>query len=243
MIETLKSSKAMKKKAMVLAAGLGTRLQDLTKNKPKALVEYRGKTLLEIVLRRLIHHGFRDIIINIHHYGGQIIEFTRSKKNFGINIEFSDETDQLLDTGGGIKRAQWFFKAEPVLVHNVDVYTDLNLDEFYNFNNDFDRLASFAVKSRPTSRPFLMDKSGLLCGWENLITGEKIISREEREIERIAYSGIGVLSPQFLDMLPSSQPYSLTPEIIEISKKHDIYLFPHNGAWKDMGKIESFEVE
>jgi NDP-sugar pyrophosphorylase family protein len=233
----------MKKKAMVLAAGLGTRLQDLTKNKPKALVEYRGKTLLEIVLRRLIHHGFRDIIINIHHCGDQIVEFTRSKKNFGINLAFSDETDQLLDTGGGIKHAEWFFKDEPVLIHNVDVYTDLNLEDLYNFNNDFDRLASFAVKSRSTSRPFLMDKNGLLCGWENHITGEKVISRDETEIERIAYSGIGVLSPLFLQMLPSPHPYSLTPEILKISKNHDIYLFPHNGAWKDMGKIESYVVE
>ena len=233
----------MKKKAMVLAAGLGTRLQNLTKDKPKALVEYRGKTLLEIVLRRLIHHGFRDIIINIHHYGDQIIDFTKSKKNFGINIAFSDETDQLLDTGGGIKHAQWFFKDEPVLIHNVDVYTDLNLDELYNFNNDFDRLATFAVKSRPTSRSFLMDKNGLLCGWENLITGEIIISREENDVERIAYSGIGVLSPKFLDMLPPAQPYSLTPEILRISGNHDIYLFTQNGAWKDMGKIESYVVE
>ncbi len=233
----------MKKKAMVLAAGMGTRLQELTKDKPKALVEYRGKTLLEIVLRRLIHHGFRDIIINVHHYADQIIEFTKSKKNFGINIVFSNETDQLLDTGGGIKNARWFFENDPVLIHNVDVYTDLNLDELYNFNNDFDRLASFAVKSRPTSRPFLMDKNGLLCGWENLTTGEKIISRQESEVERIAYSCIGVLSPQFLDMLPTAHPYSLTSEILKISKNHDIYLFPHNGAWKDMGKIESFAIE
>jgi NDP-sugar pyrophosphorylase family protein len=233
----------MKKKAMVLAAGLGTRLENLTKDRPKALVEYRGKTLLEIILRRLIHHGFRDIIINVHHYADQIVEFTKSKKNFGIRIVFSDETNQLLDTGGGIKNARWFFENDPVLIHNVDVYTDLNLEEFYNFNNDFDRLASLAVKSRPTTRPFLMNKNGLLCGWENIITGEKIISRDEKELERIAYSGIAVLSPQFIDMLPSVNVYSLIPEILNISKLHNIYLFPHLGAWKDMGKVESFLVD
>ena len=233
----------MKKKAMVLAAGLGTRLQEFTKDRPKALVEYRGKTLLEIVLRRLIHHGFRDIIINVHHYADQIVEFTRSKKNFGINIVFSDETNQLLDTGGGIKNAQWFFETDPVLIHNVDVYTDLNLDDLYNFNNDFDRLASLAVKSRPTTRPFLMDSNGLLCGWENLSTGEKIISREEKDTERIAYSCIAVLSPQFVEMLPSTKVYSLTPEILNISKTQDIYLLPHTGAWRDMGKVESYLVE
>ena len=112
-----------------MAAGMGTRLGRLTADRPKALVEYHGKALLEIVLRRLIHHGFRDIIINVHHFADQIIHFTASKKNFGANIVFSDESDQLLDTGGGIKKAGWFFENDPVLIHNVDVYTDLNLDE------------------------------------------------------------------------------------------------------------------
>ena len=225
---------------MILAAGLGTRLKELTTNKPKPLVEYRGKTLLEIVLRRLIHHGFRDVIINVHHFSEQIVGFVESKKSFGINIVFSDESNLLLDTGGGIKKASWFFENDPVLIHNVDVYTDLNLEEIYNFNNDHDHLASFAVKTRSTSRPFLMGEKDILCGWENITTGEKIITRNEQELKRIAYSGIAVLSPQFIKMLPDTGKYSLISEVLNLSKKEEIFLFPHSGAWRDMGKPESF---
>jgi NDP-sugar pyrophosphorylase family protein len=230
----------MKKRAMILAAGLGTRLMPLTENKPKALVEYRGKTLLEIILRRLIHHGFRDIVINLHHHSGKIISFVESKKNFGVNILFSDESDLLLDTGGGIKKASPLFEGEPVLIHNVDVYTDLNLDDIYNFHNDYEHLASLAVKERETTRPFLMNDKGILCGWENLVKGEKKIVREENPLFQIAYSGIAMLSPEFIDLLPPTSCYSLTPEILTIAGKHDIHLFPHSGAWKDMGRPEAF---
>jgi MurNAc alpha-1-phosphate uridylyltransferase len=231
----------MKKRAMILAAGLGTRLLPLTENKPKALVEYHGKTLLEIVLRRLIHHGYRDVVINVHHHPEKIISFVESKKNFNINILFSDESGSLLDTGGGIKKASPLFEGEPVLIHNVDVYTDLNLDDIYNFHNDYEHLATFAVKERATTRPFLMNEKGLLCGWENLLTGEKKIVRDESNLLQIAYSGVAMLSPDFISLLPEAGRYSLTPETLAIAENHDIYLFPHSGAWKDMGKPEAFE--
>jgi len=230
----------MKKRAMILAAGLGTRLMPLTENKPKALVEYRGKTLLEIVLRRLIHHGFRDVVINLHHHPEKIISFIESKKNFGINIVFSNESDQLLDTGGGIKKAFPLFEGEPVLIHNVDIYTDLNLDDLYNFHNDYENLATLAVKERETSRPFLMNDKNILCGWENKLTGEQRIIRNETSLEPIAYSGIAMLSPEFIGMLPDKGSFSLTPELLNIAGNHDIHLFPHSGAWKDMGRPEAF---
>lgn len=230
----------MKKRAMVLAAGMGTRLGELTSDRPKALVEYHGKSLLEIVLRRLIHHGFRDIIINIHHFPDQIIKFTESKKNFGVNIIFSDESDQLLDTGGGIKKAEWFFENEPVLIHNVDVYTDLNLDGIYSYHNASSHIATLAVKKRETTRPFLRNKYGLLCGWENIPDGEKIITSDDEDPERIAYSGIGVLNPEFIRLLPEGGKYPLTPEILRISKTHEIGLLEHSGIWRDMGKPEGY---
>jgi NDP-sugar pyrophosphorylase family protein len=232
----------MKKKAMVLAAGMGTRLRDLTRNKPKALVEYKGKTLLEIVLRRLIHHGFRDIIINVHHFPEQIIDFVESKRNFGIDIRFSDEAQRLLDTGGGIRKASWFFGDDHVLIHNVDVYTDLNLDELYNLHVSSGNLATLAVKDRTTTRPFLVDHDQLLCGWENLLTGEKIISRNGKDLERIAYSGIAVFSPDFIQMLPQIDVFPLVPELLRISGANEIKLFPHSGVWKDMGKPEEYIV-
>jgi len=219
---------------------MGTRLGKLTADRPKALVEYHGKALLEIVLRRLIHHGFRDIIVNIHHFPDQIIHFTASKKNFGANIVFSDESDQLLDTGGGIKKASWFFENDPVLIHNVDVYTDLNLDEIYNYHTTSSLIATLAVTKRETTRPFLRNKNGLLCGWENIPEGKKIITRNENDPERIAYSGIGVLGPEFIGLLPEAGKYPLTPEILRISKTHEIGLFEHSGTWRDMGKPEGY---
>ncbi len=225
---------------MILAAGLGTRLMPLTESKPKALVEYKGKTLLEIVLRRLIHHGFRDVVINLHHHPDKIISFIESKKNFGINIAFSNESDQLLDTGGGIKKAFPLFEGEPVLIHNVDIYTDLNLDDLYNFHNDYENLASLAVKERETTRPFLMNEDGILCGWENLVTGEKRIVRPDNSMQPIAYSGIAMLSPEFIEKLPPVSCYSLTPELLNIAGNHTVHLFPHSGAWRDMGRPEAF---
>lgn len=233
----------MKKRAMILAAGTGTRLLPLTENKPKALIEYRGKTLLEIVLRRLIHHGFRDVVINIHHFPEQIVSFIESKKNFGINIRFSDESDLLLDTGGGIKNASGLFEGDPVLIHNVDIYTDLNLEELYNFHNDFEHLATFAVKERETSRPFLMNDSNILCGWQNLESGEKKLTRDSSPLRQIAYSGIAMLSPEFIEMMPPVSVYSLTPALLEISRTNEIQLFEHYGAWKDMGKPSAFAKE
>lgn len=231
----------MKKRAMILAAGLGTRLMPLTQDRPKALVEYRGKTLLEIVLRRLIHHGFREIIINIHHHPEKIISFVESKKNFGVNVIFSDESDLLLDTGGGIKKASPLFEGDAILIHNVDVYTDLNLEDLYNFHNDYENMATLAVKARETTRPFLMNEKGILCGWENLVSGEKVISREESPLQQIAYSGIAMLSPAFIDLLPISGSYSLTPELLKIASKHHINLFPHDGEWRDMGRPVAFD--
>ena len=227
---------------MILAAGMGSRLKDLTLDKPKALVEYGGKTLLEIIIRRLIHHGFRDIIINTHHFSNQIIKFIESKRNFGVNIAFSNETNELLETGGGIKNAMWFFENDPVLIHNVDVYTDLNLEEIYNFNSHNQHIATFAVSKRSTTRPFLMNSGGMLCGWENLTTGAKIITRDSSDLERIAYSCIAILSPEFIKMMPTGK-YSLTDAVLEISKTKDIYLFPHEGTWKDMGRRESYDPQ
>jgi NDP-sugar pyrophosphorylase family protein len=230
----------MKKRAMILAAGLGTRLGPFTEHKPKALVEYNGKSLLEIVLRRLIHHGFRDVVINVHHFPEKIKSFIESKKSFGINILFSDESEKLLDTGGGIKKAFSLFEGDPVLIHNVDVYTDLNLDDLYNFHNDYENLATLAVKERETTRPFLVNEKNILCGWENLVTGEKRIIRNESSLQKVAYSGIAILSPEFIDKLPEAGIYSLTPELLNIGGKYDIHVFPHAGAWKDMGRPDAF---
>ena len=146
-------------RAMILAAGLGTRLKPLTENKPKALVEIKGVPLLEIVIINLIKNGFTDIIINVHHFANQIIEFLKLKNNFNVNIEISDEINKILDTGGGIYHAKWFLeKSKAFLVYNVDIISDINLVELYNAHLQSDSIATLATKNRETSRQLLFDK-------------------------------------------------------------------------------------
>ena len=136
---------------MIFAAGLGTRLKPLTNTMPKALVPILGKPLLEHVIEKLKQAGFNEIIINIHHFGEQVIEFVASKNNFGINIEFSDERDKLLDTGGAIKKAGWFCEGdEPILIHNVDILSDIDIREVYNQHIQSKAMATLVVSDRDT---------------------------------------------------------------------------------------------
>jgi NDP-sugar pyrophosphorylase family protein len=157
-------------KAMILAAGLGTRLRPLTDTRPKALVEINGRTLLEITLARLRTFGITEVIINVHHLAGQIIDYLRSKNNFNLRIEISREDDLLLDTGGGLKRASWFFLEdpnrldEPFLLHNVDVLTTIDFAQMLQFHKDHQALATLAVQSRPSSRQLLFNENLELSG-------------------------------------------------------------------------------
>lgn len=156
-------------KAMIFAAGLGTRLRPLTNDRPKALVEVGGKPMLEHVITRMIDAGFEDITVNIHHFGQKIIDFLDAKNNFGINIHISDERDLLLDTGGGILKAKKFLDGnEPFLVHNADILTSLDLKAFYDWHcKDTDTVASLLVKHRDTARYLLFDHNDKLKGWIN----------------------------------------------------------------------------
>ena len=132
-------------KAMIYAAGLGTRLKPLTDSKPKALIEIHGIPLIEIVLNKLIRAGYDEIIINVHHHAEQVIDFIKQHDNFGIRIEFSDERGLLLETGGGLKKASWFFNdLKPFLVHNVDVLSDIDLKDMYDCHVKNDALATLA---------------------------------------------------------------------------------------------------
>ena len=166
-------------KAMILAAGLGTRLKPLTDTIPKALVEINGKTLLEHSIDHLKFFGVKDVIINVHHFPGRIISFLKKKKKFGLNIEVSDERDELLDTGGGFKKASWFFKdGGPFVVRNVDVLSDTNLGAMLEFHKKHKPLATLAVRNRETSRYMLFNERWELIGWTNVSTGERKLSRK-----------------------------------------------------------------
>ena len=156
-------------KAMILAAGLGTRLRPLTNDRPKALVEVAGRTLLEITLSRLRVFGVREVMVNVHHFGDMVVAYLKRNDNFGMRIEVSRE-DELLDTGGGLKKAGWFFLEdsssldEPFILHNVDVISTIDLGRMAQFHREHQALATLAVQERETSRYLLFDEQGRLCG-------------------------------------------------------------------------------
>lgn len=229
-------------RAMIFAAGRGTRLGTITQDIPKALVEVNGKPILEHTILNLQRQGFNEIILNVHHFSSQIIDFIRSKNNFGIRIEISDETENLLDTGGGLKKASWFFEGnQPFLVHNVDVLTDLDLNGFYKAHLESGALATLAVRKRKTVRYLLSDENGVLCGWKNLKTGEeKIVKDYSGDLQEVAFSGIHVISPELLKKLPDRKVFSMIEVYLSLAGEYKIMVFNHgNTRWLDIGKPET----
>jgi len=189
---------------MIFAAGLGTRLKPLTDSIPKALVPIAGKPLLEHVILKLKSAGFDEIIVNVHHFPDQIIDFLKANNNFGIRIEVSDERDQLLDTGGGIRKAKHFFDdGQPFLVHNVDILSDIDLKELFQQHLAADSLATLVVSRRDTFRYLLFDDDQRLCGWINEKTGEtKPIRFDDISgFNKLAFAGIHVFSPRVFELM------------------------------------------
>ncbi len=235
-------------KAMLFAAGLGTRLGNLTTNKPKALVEVNGKPLIEYAINYLKLYGITDIIINVHHFADSIINFVESKNNFNINIQFSDERDLLLETGGGLLKAKHFFENEDCfVVFNTDIYTSLNLEDLINEHLKNKSLATLAVRKRKSSRYFLFSNDGILSGWENTKTNEKIITRQNEKLNNFAFSGIHVISNKIFDLIQEKQntKFSITKSYLQLSEKYKIMAFEDNSDyWIDAGKPESLkEIE
>lgn len=194
---------------MIFAAGLGTRLKPMTDTIPKALVPIAGKPLLEHVILRLKEAGFDELIVNVHHFPDQIIDFLRANNNFGIRIEISDERDLLLDTGGAIRKAAWFFDdGQPFLVHNVDILSNLDLKKLYDQHQTANPLATLVVSERDTFRYLLFNGDNRLCGWINEKTGEtKPVKFETiKRFNKLAFAGIQVLSPDVFDRMESLQP-------------------------------------
>jgi MurNAc alpha-1-phosphate uridylyltransferase len=193
------------KQAMIFAAGLGTRLKPLTDRIPKALVQVGGKTLLERVIDNLKGAGIDRIVINVHHFAGQIEEFLKSNNNFGFDILVSDERDKLLDTGGGIKKAAPLFDPSvPVLIHNVDIIHNVDLKRFYE--QSLDASATLIVSGRKTSRYLLFDENNLLRGWTNIQTGEvksPFGNIDPSQYRMLAFSGIHIFSPSLFPMMQS----------------------------------------
>lgn len=229
-------------RAMILAAGLGTRLKPFTNNHPKALAVVNGKTLLQRNIEYLSGFGFNDIIVNVHHFADQIIDVVHKNDGFGSKVTISDETDEVLETGGGIKKAGWFLgkEAKPFVVMNVDILTDLDLAKMLEFHVRINPLATLAVTERETSRYFLFDEHGLLRGWRNVKTGEEKISRESPVYIQKAFSGIQIISPQIFSLMQNSGKFSMVDVYLKLAETNPIMEFEHSALkFVDAGKPES----
>ena len=226
-------------KAMILAAGLGTRLRPLTNDRPKAMVLLNGKPLLEHAINYLKRHGIDEIIVNVHHFSEQIIGFLK-EKDFGIRICISDETAQLLETGGGLLKSSWFLKRSvPFVLYNVDIFTTLNLSKMINEHVSKQAMVTLATRMRYSSRNLLFDSDNQLVGWRNNKTGEY---RPDKHIGPyslpLAFSGVSVMSPQIFDYInrPVS-PFSIVDVWLELCHEFPMQAHRHDDTlWMDLGK-------
>jgi NDP-sugar pyrophosphorylase family protein len=228
-------------KAMILAAGLGTRLRPLTDNRPKALVEIAGRTLLEITLSRLLASGIREVIINVHHFADAILDYLKTNDNFGMRIEISRE-DVLLDTGGGLKKAAYFFLqdsnrlGEPFILHNVDVISTIDLRRMVQFHTENQALATLAVQDRETARYLLFDEQLHLCGRRRGQETEFV--RSSRQVQALAFSGIHVISPRLFAMMMEEGVFSIITSYLRLAAHgENILAFRADEYyWRDLGR-------
>jgi NDP-sugar pyrophosphorylase family protein len=232
-------------KAMVFAAGLGTRLHPLTDDRPKALVTVAGRTLLEITLSRLRSFGVNEVIVNVHHFADSIVDYLQANHNFGMRIVVSRE-EVLLDTGGGIEKASWFFledggsKNQPFLVHNVDVLSTIDLARMVRFHTEHNALATLAVQQRDTSRPLLFNQQGQLCGRRAGRDAEIEWPPPAQEFHALAFSGIHVLSPRIFANLSEEGTFSIIPAYLHLAAQGEAILAfrADESYWRDLGRPE-----
>jgi NDP-sugar pyrophosphorylase family protein len=233
-------------KAMILAAGLGTRLRPLTDHRPKALVDIGGRTLLEITLSRLGAFGVREVIINVHHFAEMILDYLKTNHNFGMRIEISRE-EVLLDTGGGLKKAGWFFlggsnrSEEPFILHNVDVISTIDLRRMVQYHNDNQAFATLAVQNRETSRYLLFDERLRLCGRQSGLDQKTESVRASGQAQAMAFSGIHVVSPRLLGMMTEEGVFSIITSYLNLAAQGERILAfrADEYYWRDLGKPEN----
>jgi len=232
-------------KAMIFAAGLGTRLKPLTDTMPKALVPVGGTPLLKILLDKLVLSGYTDVVINVHHFGQQIIDYI-GNNSFDIHISISDERDKLLDTGGGIKKASHFFTGdEPFLVHNVDILSNVDLLHFHETHLAYD--ATLLVSRRETSRYLLFNEENRLVGWTNVQTGEVKSPYPDLNVDccrKYAFAGIHVFSPKLFPFMEKfGDKFSIIDFYLSIAKKANIRCFlKEDLKLIDVGKINTLQA-
>jgi NDP-sugar pyrophosphorylase family protein len=231
-------------KAMLFAAGLGTRLKPLTDTIPKALVVVAGKTLLERAIIHLASQGVTYIVINVHHHAEQIIRFVQNHGNFGLDIYFSDESNELLETGGGLlKAANHFIGNQPFVVINSDVISNINIPDMMEVHKKSKALVTLAVRNRPeSSRQLLFDEDRLLCGKIDKKKGTKLLSVEKPDLREFAFSGIQIVSPEWFSKQSYSGKFSIIDAYLELCKTNKIIAYLHdNDYWFDAGSVEKIE--
>jgi NDP-sugar pyrophosphorylase family protein len=231
-------------KAMIFAAGLGTRLQNETAAKPKALVEIGGKPLLQHAIEKLKNAEVSEIVVNVHHFSELVISFIK-ENDFGIPIHISDETEKLLDTGGGLKKAACYFDDnEPILIYNVDILSNLNLQLLLEEHLKSGALVTLAVRKRETQRYYKFDSEMNMVGWINKKTGDTKVSVPEKyeKATAMAYSGFHVIQPEIFSLMPETDRFSVTDFYLELAKTHIIKgFYDDSDLWMDVGKPEQLE--
>lgn len=230
----------MIKKALIFAAGKGTRLKPFTDNHPKALAVVNNVPLLERNIKFLQNYGINDFVINVHHFGEQIIDFLQEKENFGAKIEISNEKNELLETGGGLIFAKKYLQNEEnFLIMNADILTDLNITEFVKFHLSHQNVATLAVSDRVSSRKLMFNEDMILKGWVNKTTGETKLSEFNKNFKELAFSGIHCVNSSIFDKIKRTGKFSIMEEYLDLMFENHIQGFQHNAKLIDVGRPES----
>ena len=231
-------------KAMIFAAGLGTRFKPWTDHHPKALAMVNGKSLLQRNIEYLQQYDIKDVVVNVHHFADQIILAVKENNGWGSNVIISDETDEVLETGGGLLKASHLLRGdEPFITLNADFLTDLNISDLVRFHQSKNALISFGITNRKTSRNFLFDEDNRLCGWINSSTGEERISAAKPNLKAMAYSCVVVFEPTIFDLIPQRGKFSLVDTYLSLANEYPIFGYDHTGdKLVDVGKPESFAI-
>lgn len=226
---------------MIFAAGLGSRFKPWTDNHPKALAPVNGKSLLQRNIEYLQKYGITEVVVNVHHFADQIIAAVQQNKGWGSSIVISDESNEVLETGGGLLKARQLLEGnEPFVTVNADILTDLNLKRLIDYHKDYKPLVSFGVTNRKTSRYFLFDEYDRLCGWRNKKTDEEIIAIAKKKLVERAYSCVVVFEPSIFSLIPQQGKFSIVETYLSLAQDHLILGYDHTGdKFADVGKPES----
>ncbi len=227
-------------KALIFAAGKGTRLRPFTDHHPKALAMVNGVPLLERNIRYLKGFGITDFVINVHHFGKQITEFLKQHDDFGCTIEISDESEELLETGGGLVFARRLLDhGEDFLIMNADILTDINITDLVNYHKKIKDFATLAVSDRDSSRKLLFNNDLVLRGWLNVQTGEQRLAEFNKGFRALAFSGIHCINPVIFEKIKRKGKFSVMEEYLDLMHTEQIHGFVHNSLLIDVGRPES----